>query len=56
MKKVIVRLETYMSTILNGTLTALEHAETKWGPRTQLLSLDFAPADIPTVEKLISKP
>ena len=53
-EKVIVRLETYMSTILNGTPTALEHAETKWVPRHQLLSLDFAPADIPAVEKLIS--
>lgn len=54
-EKVIVRLETYMSTILNGTPTALEHAETKWVPRTQLLSLNFAPADIPAVERLISR-
>ena len=52
-EKVIVRLETYMSTILNGAPTALEHADTKWIPRNQLLSLDFAPADIPAVEKLI---
>ncbi len=52
-EKVIVRLETYMSTILNGTPTALEHADAKWVPRNQLLSLDFAPADIPAVEKLI---
>ena len=44
-----------MSTILNGTPTALEHAETKWVPRNQLLSLDFAPADIPAVEKLVSR-
>ena len=52
-EKVIVRLETYMSTILNGAPTALEHTDTKWIPRNQLLSLDFAPADIPAVEKLI---
>lgn len=53
-EKVIVRLETYMSTILNGTPTALEHADTKWVPRNRLLSLDFAPADIPAVKKLVN--
>ena len=54
-EKVIVRLETYMSTILNGTPTALEHADTRWVPRNQLLSLEFAPADIPAVEKLVNE-
>lgn len=54
-EKFIVRLETYMSTILNGVPTALEHAETRWVPRDQLLSLDFAPADIPAVEKLVAE-
>ena len=54
-EKVIVRLETYMSTILNGTPTALEHAETRWVPRAQLRSLDFAPADIPAVEKIATE-
>ena len=54
-EKVIVRLETYMSTILNGTPTALEHADAKWVPRNQLLSLEFAPADIPAVEKLVNE-
>lgn len=54
-EKVIVRLETYMSTIVNGTPTALEHAETRWVPRAQLRSLDFAPADIPAVEKIATE-
>lgn len=54
-EKVIVRLETYMSTILNGTPTALEHAETRCVPRAQLRSLDFAPADIPAVEKIATE-
>ncbi|MEO4053953.1 (deoxy)nucleoside triphosphate pyrophosphohydrolase [Solibacillus sp. CAU 1738] len=54
-EKFIVRLETYMSIILNGVPTALEHADTKWVPRDQLLSLDFAPADIPAIEKLVAE-
>lgn len=54
-EKVIVRLETYRSAILNGVPVALEHAETKWVPRDQLTALDFAPADIPAVKKLASE-
>lgn len=54
-EKVIVRLETYKAKILEGTPTALEHAETKWVPREQLHQLNFAPADIPAVEKLINE-
>ncbi len=53
-EKVIVRLETYLSVILKGLPTAVEHAETRWVPREQLMSLDFAPADIPAVKKLVS--
>lgn len=54
-EQVIVRLETYLSVILNGSPIALEHAETRWVPREQLLTLEFAPADIPAVEKLVAK-
>jgi 8-oxo-dGTP diphosphatase len=49
----IVRLETYMAEIVNGVPTALEHSNTKWLTRDALPTLDFAPADIPAVEKLI---
>ncbi|ATP42339.1 8-oxo-dGTP diphosphatase MutT [Solibacillus sp. R5-41] len=48
----IVRLETYMAKISKGTPTTLEHADAKWVPRNMLYTLDFAPADIPAVEKL----
>lgn len=51
-EKVIVRLETYMATLLEGQPVAVEHAATKWVNRNQLLTLNFAPADIPAVEKL----
>ncbi|MGM0838020.1 MAG: (deoxy)nucleoside triphosphate pyrophosphohydrolase [Bacillota bacterium] len=53
--KVIVRLETYEAKLVDGQPTALEHAETKWVPRQELLKLDFAPADIPAVEKLVNE-
>lgn len=49
----IVRLETYMAKIVNGTPVALEHSDTKWVKRTSLIELDFAPADIPAIEKLL---
>ena len=52
-EKVIVRLETYKATLKEGQPTALEHAETKWVPREKLAALNFAPADIPAVEKII---
>lgn len=52
-EKVIVRLETYKAKLLTGKPVALEHAETKWVPREQLPQLNFAPADIPAVEKLM---
>lgn len=54
-EKVIVRLETYKAKLLAGEPIALEHAETKWVQREQLLQLNFAPADIPAVEKLIKE-
>lgn len=51
-EKVIIRLETYMATLLEGQPVAVEHADTAWVHRNQLLTLNFAPADIPAVEKL----
>lgn len=49
----VVRLETYMAKIVKGVPTALEHSDTKWLTRDTLHTLEFAPADIPAVEKLI---
>lgn len=48
----IVRLETYKSKLVDGQPIATEHAETKWVKRCDLTQLDFAPADIPAVEKI----
>lgn len=54
-KKVIVRLETYMAKLQDGHPTAIEHAEAKWVRKENLNQLNFAPADIPAVEKISSE-
>ena len=54
-EKVIVRLETFMAKIVSGTPVATEHAQIKWIPRTELSKLNWAPADIPAIEKLTNK-
>ena len=51
-EKVIVRLETFKSKIISGTPMLTEHAEIKWVSREELPSLNWAPADIPAIEKL----
>ncbi|HBJ00119.1 MULTISPECIES: (deoxy)nucleoside triphosphate pyrophosphohydrolase [Lysinibacillus] len=50
-----VHLETYLATIVKGTPQISEHAEAKWVPRQQLLELSFAPADLPSIEKLLAE-
>ncbi|HWL22387.1 MAG TPA: (deoxy)nucleoside triphosphate pyrophosphohydrolase [Ureibacillus sp.] len=54
-EKVIVRLETYKAKLVDGQPVALEHAETKWVSRGEISKLDFAPADIPAVEKIVNE-
>ncbi|MCZ8535253.1 (deoxy)nucleoside triphosphate pyrophosphohydrolase [Psychrobacillus psychrodurans] len=53
-EKVIVRLETFMCKIISGTPSVTEHAELKWVSRKELNTLNWAPADIPAIEKLLS--
>lgn len=50
---VIVRLETYKAEIIDREPIATEHAETRWVAREHLVQLNFAPADIPAVKKLL---
>ncbi|MGE6515299.1 8-oxo-dGTP diphosphatase MutT [Lysinibacillus sphaericus] len=54
-EKFIVRLETYKAQLLKGKPVAIEHAETRWVSRKQLFELNFAPADIPAVEKIMNE-
>ncbi|MEK5036501.1 (deoxy)nucleoside triphosphate pyrophosphohydrolase [Sporosarcina sp. FSL K6-3457] len=51
-EKVIVRLETFMVKVVSGIPEVSEHAELKWMTRQELPSLNWAPADIPAIEKL----
>ncbi|MFJ7371910.1 (deoxy)nucleoside triphosphate pyrophosphohydrolase [Lysinibacillus capsici] len=50
-----VHLETYKASIIKGTPQILEHAEARWVPRNQLLDLPFAPADLPSIQKLMAE-
>jgi 8-oxo-dGTP diphosphatase len=49
----VVNLLTYKAKIVEGEPKAKEHAELKWMPLQELHSLEWAPADIPTVEALL---
>lgn len=51
----IVRLETFLAKILKGEPVAQEHSETRWVPIHELHTLEFAPADVPAVEKLMNR-
>lgn len=50
-----IRLHTYRAKIVCGMPKAIEHAELRWLPRSQLASLNWAPADVPTVEILCNE-
>ncbi|GEK33888.1 (deoxy)nucleoside triphosphate pyrophosphohydrolase [Kurthia sibirica] len=49
----IVRLETYMAEIKKGELNLLEHSDSIWLKKKDLMILDWAPADIPAVRKIM---
>jgi 8-oxo-dGTP diphosphatase len=51
---ITVNLLTYLATIQEGEPIALEHAEIRWLRKDKLAELEWAPADLPTVETLIS--
>ncbi|WAA08969.1 (deoxy)nucleoside triphosphate pyrophosphohydrolase [Fervidibacillus albus] len=51
---IIVNLLTYKAKIIDGKPKAKEHAELKWVPIQELYTLDWAPADVPTVNILLA--
>lgn len=51
---VIVNLLTYKAEIIKGVPKAKEHSELKWVPLQELLTLEWAPADVPTVDALLA--
>lgn len=48
----IVHLTTFICKLIAGKPELTEHVAIKWLPSNVLASLDWAPADIPAVEKL----
>lgn len=51
----IVHLTTFYCTLVEGTPVLSEHAAMKWLPTSELDTLDWAPADVPAIEKLIKR-
>lgn len=47
-----IQLTSYLAVIKDGNLRATEHAELRWLTINSLDELNWAPADIPAVEKL----
>ncbi|MGG3803960.1 (deoxy)nucleoside triphosphate pyrophosphohydrolase [Metabacillus fastidiosus] len=48
----IVHLTTFYCKLINGTPNLTEHVSIQWLRPVELASLDWAPADIPAIEKL----
>lgn len=45
-------MHAYRCSILEGTLTLSEHLDSRWLAREELDSVDWAPADLPIVERV----
>jgi 8-oxo-dGTP diphosphatase len=50
----VVHLITYFCTLKSGTLSSTDHDELVWLEAARLHELEWAPADVPTVEKLLT--
>lgn len=48
-----VNLTTFICQLTSGEPTLTEHVQYRWLERNELTQLDWAPADIPTVNKLV---
>ena len=47
-----ITMHAYQCSILEGNLTLSEHLDSKWLSRKELDSVDWAPADLPIVERV----
>lgn len=50
-----VRLSTYYAVLEKGLPRPLEHASLRWMEISSLMELDWAPADVPAVRRVISQ-
>lgn len=51
----IVHLTTFICKLIEGSPILTEHVQIKWLPPEELASLEWAPADIPAIEKLMNE-
>ncbi|MFC4022315.1 (deoxy)nucleoside triphosphate pyrophosphohydrolase [Oceanobacillus longus] len=51
----VVHLSTYKCKLIEGTPVLTEHAAIKWLSSKELPSLEWAPADIPAIERLATE-
>lgn len=49
----VVTLTTFYATLVEGEPKLTEHSEIRWIPVADLLSVDWAPADVPAVERIM---
>lgn len=49
-----LKMDTFICVIESGVPVLTEHLDYKWLNKTELLQLDWAAADVPIVEKLLS--
>lgn len=49
----VVTLSTYYATLQGGEPVLTEHAEVRWLAPSDLLSVSWAPADVPAVERIM---
>lgn len=47
-----ITMHAYLATVLFGELTLSEHLDSRWLSREELTSVDWAPADLPIVERV----
>lgn len=50
----VILLTTFYCTLVAGEPVLTEHAAVRWLPPAQMLELEWAPADIPAVERIIA--
>lgn len=51
----VVHLTTYYSRIISGEPILIEHIDARWLEPSQLEDLNWAPADIPAIEKITTE-
>ncbi|UNK70676.1 (deoxy)nucleoside triphosphate pyrophosphohydrolase [Microbacterium sp. H1-D42] len=50
----VVTLTTFFATLVAGEPQLTEHAELRWIPAAQLGSVEWAPADVPAVQRVVA--